>query len=91
MKDPFWVRVAPAASCASAPLPRQSDSVGRLASSRRSALALNSPYTSNPDISFDPWASGRIANFHSFASVRDFFEMLQRNSCNSIIRISPFV
>lgn len=50
------------------------------------SLALNSPYTTSPVISFDPWESGRIANFYRLGSVRDFFEMLQRNSCNSIIK-----
>ena len=50
------------------------------------SIAMNSPYTSKPHISFDPWASGNIANYCSFGSVRNFFDTLQRNNCNSVIK-----
>jgi len=50
------------------------------------SIALNSPYTSEPEISFDPWASGNIANYCSYSSVQNVFDMLQRNNCNSVIK-----
>lgn len=50
------------------------------------AIALNAPYTSDPEIAFDPWASGNIANYCSFRSVQNLFDTLQRNNCNSVIK-----